>query len=65
MRVRLYLALFWFAFAICILFVGYFLAMPIDILLFVIAILVAYIYGFVGLLFLALYLRDKIHGIDS
>jgi len=58
MKARLYLSIFFFIFAATIIVGGFFLTK--DFLLFVIAMFIGYIYSLVGLLFFALYLRDKI-----
>jgi len=50
---------FFFCFAVAVLLAGFFLTK--DLMSFVIAVFVAYIYGLVGLLFLGLGLRDKLN----
>ena len=59
MNVRLWLSIFFFCFAMAILMIGCFLTK--GLMNFVIAGFVAYIYVLVGLLFLALGLRDKLN----
>lgn len=59
MKIRLYLSIFFFILSAMIAVIGILLANNIYII--IIALLIAYIYGLVGLLFFALYLKDKFY----
>ena len=58
MKTRLYLSIFFFILSAVIAVIG--TLMVTNIYVIIIALLIAYIYGLVGLLFLSLYLKDKI-----